>query len=184
MAFTRLFLDGGNKTNQAKLIASSVRATSYSSSPKVIDSFDKVMIISTNTVSFRITMIGGSESYRNKKIEFRGGSILKSTFKYSIEETLVQVIHDDGEVVVKRGIWVEGEGLCAIYDLDEGHFKFVCTTRFELNIMLATQDLRMKDPKEDERLCSECGVPMQEGYYFESDGTQYCGEECLTKVIT
>lgn len=42
----------------------------------------------------------------------------------------------------------------------------------------------MKDPEEDGRLYSECGVPMQEGFYFESDVTQYCCEICLTKVIT
>ncbi len=96
----------------------------------------------------------------------------------------IQVVDDSGSIVVQNGILVESDQFCAIYDIDEGHFKFVCTTRFELNIMLATQDFRMKDPEEDERLCSECGVPMQEGYYFESDGTQYCGVDCLTKVIT
>ena len=25
---------------------------------------------------------------------------------------------------------------------------------------------------------------MQEGFYFESDGTQYCSEKCLTEVIS
>lgn len=50
--------------------------------------------------------------------------------------------------------------------------------------MLVTQGLRMKDPEEEEPLCSECGITMQEGFYFESDGTQYCSEKCLTKVIT
>ena len=39
----------------------------------------------------------------------------------------------------------------------------------------------MKDPEEDERLCSECGTPMQEGFYFESDGTQYCSEEMFNE---
>ncbi|MBO0602629.1 hypothetical protein I2483_13255 [Sporosarcina sp. E16_3] len=96
----------------------------------------------------------------------------------------IQVVDDSGAIVVQNGILVESDQFCAIYDIDEGHFKFVCTTSFELNIMLATQDLRMKDPEEEERLCSECGITMQEGFYFESDGTQYCSEECLTKVIT
>ncbi len=96
----------------------------------------------------------------------------------------IQVLDDSGSIVVQNGILVESDQFCAIYDIDEGHFKFVCTTSLELSIMLATQDLRMKDPEEDESLCSQCGTPMQEGFYFESDGTQYCGEECLTKVIT
>ncbi len=109
---------------------------------------------------------------------------MKQTTKYTIKETPVQVIRDQGEVVVKSGVLIEGEQLCVIYDLDEGHFKFVCATRFVLNSMLATQDLRMKALEENERLCSECETPMQAGFYFESDATQYCSEECLTKVIT
>ncbi|WP_210471696.1 hypothetical protein [Sporosarcina sp. 6E9] len=36
----------------------------------------------------------------------------------------------------------------------------------------------------DERLCSQCNIPMFEGFYFESNGTHYCSEECLTKVIS
>ena len=42
----------------------------------------------------------------------------------------------------------------------------------------------MKDPYEEERLCSECGVPMQEGFYFESDATSIAVKNVLTKVIT
>lgn len=96
----------------------------------------------------------------------------------------IQVVDDSGQIVVQNGILVESDQFCAIYDIDEGHFKFVCTTSFELSIMLATQDLHIRDPEEEERLCSECGTPMQEGFCFESDATQYCSEECLTKVIT
>ena len=96
----------------------------------------------------------------------------------------IQVLDDSGSIVVQNGILVESDQFCAIYDIDEGHFKFVCTTRYELNIILTTQDLRVKDPEEDERLCSQCGKSMQEGFCFESDATQYCSEECLTKVIT
>ena len=96
----------------------------------------------------------------------------------------IQVLDDSGSILVKNGILVECDQFCAIYDIDEGHFKFVCTTRFELDIILIAQDLRMKDPEEDERLCSECGTTMQEGFYFESDGTQYCSKKCLMKVIT
>jgi len=68
---------------------------------------------------------------------------MKPTIKYDIEETLVQVIHDDGEVVVKRGVWLEGEGLCAIYDLDENWFPFVCTISGDLGHMLATRFLNV-----------------------------------------
>jgi len=96
----------------------------------------------------------------------------------------IQVLDDSGSIVVQNGVLVGCDQFCAIYDIDEGHFKFVCTTRFELDIILIAQDLRIKDPEEDERLCSECGTPMQEGFYFESDGIQYCSKKCLMKVIT
>ena len=117
---------------------------------------------------------------------------MKATIKYKIKETLVQLIHDNGEVVVKNGVLIEGEQLCTIYDLDEESFPFVCTLVHELKHMLSTQGLSTRvvnweggmDIEEEERLCSECGVPMQEGFYFESDAAQYCSEECLTKVIT
>ena len=93
------------------------------------------------------------------------------------------MLDDNGSMIIRNGILVEGDTLCAIYDMNEEHFKFVYTTCFELGVALATQGLRMKDPEEEERLCSECGTPMQEGFCFESDGTQYCSGECLTKVI-
>jgi len=76
------------------------------------------------------------------------------------------VLDDGSAIIVQSGILVESDQFCTIYDLDEGHFKYVCTTRFELDIILIAQDLRLKDPEEDERLCSECGTPMQEGFYF------------------
>lgn len=87
-------------------------------------------------------------------------------------------------MIVHNGILVEGDELCAIYNVDDENFKFVYTTRFELSVALATQGLRMKDSEEEERLCSECGAPMQEGFCIESDASQYCSEKCLTKVIT
>ncbi|MER2090645.1 MAG: hypothetical protein ABS920_12970 [Sporosarcina sp.] len=64
---------------------------------------------------------------------------MKPTIKYDIEETLIQLIHDDGEVVVKRAVWIEGEGLCAIFDLDEEWFPYVCTISGDLGHLLATQ---------------------------------------------
>lgn len=51
----------------------------------------------------------------------------------------IQVLDSSGEIIIQNGILVEGDKVCAIYDLDEWVFKFICTTRFELNIELATQ---------------------------------------------
>ena len=70
---------------------------------------------------------------------------MKPTFKYRIKETPVQVIHDDEGVVVKNGVLIEGEQLCAIYDLDEMWFPFVCTLLEDLGHMLATQYLSMRE---------------------------------------
>ncbi len=36
----------------------------------------------------------------------------------------------------------------------------------------------------DERLCTQCNKPMVEGFYFESNGNQYCDEKCLSKFIS
>lgn len=94
------------------------------------------------------------------------------------------MLEENGETRVENGVLVESDGICAIYDMDEECFKFVCTLRFELDTILATQNLHMKEVEEDERRCSECGKSMKEGFYFESDETQYCSEECLLKVIT
>ncbi|WP_399630149.1 hypothetical protein [Sporosarcina sp. SG10008] len=96
----------------------------------------------------------------------------------------IQVVDGSGVKVIQNGILVESVELCTIYDIDKEHFKYVYTTRFELSTALSTQDLRMKDPEEEERLCSECHTSMREGFCFESDGTKYCSVECLTKVIT
>lgn len=96
----------------------------------------------------------------------------------------IQVVDEDGTIVMQDGIFIESDNICAIYDVHEGFFKFACATRFELNNMLIAQDLRMIDLEEEERLCSGCGVPMQEGFHFESDATQYCSEKCLMQVIT
>ena len=74
-----------------------------------------------------------------------------------------------------------GKGLCEI-DMD-GYFDFVCTAGYELDHIPATRNLTLKELSEDRR-CSQCESLMQEGFYFESDGTQYCSEECLTKVIS
>ena len=100
--------------------------------------------------------------------------------KFDLKETNIQLLEDNGEIFLENGILVEGEGLCAIYA--NSSFDFVCTTGCELGNILATQNLTLKELKE-ERLCSQCESAMQEGFYFESDGTQYCSETCLTKVI-
>ncbi|MER2090643.1 MAG: hypothetical protein ABS920_12960 [Sporosarcina sp.] len=96
----------------------------------------------------------------------------------------IQVIDSSGAMVVQNGILVESERVCAIYDMDEEDFKFVCTTRYELNTILAAQDFRMKYLEKIERFCSECRTAMEEDFCFEFDATLYCSEECLTKVIT
>ncbi|WP_322555770.1 hypothetical protein [Sporosarcina beigongshangi] len=94
------------------------------------------------------------------------------------------MLNENGEIIIDDGILIESDEICAIYDTNKGCFEFICETRFELSILLTAQDLRIKNPDEEERLCSECGVLMQEGFVFESDATQYCSEECLTQVIT
>ncbi len=69
---------------------------------------------------------------------------MKPTIQYRIKETLVQVIHDEGEVVVKNGVLIEGEQLCVIYDLDEESFPFVCTLGHDLDHLLSTRGLSMQ----------------------------------------
>ena len=101
-----------------------------------------------------------------------------------IKSASIQLLDDSGKIVIQNAILVESDRVCTIYDMDEEDFKFICTTLIELNTILASQGLRMKDQEEDERYCSECGVEMDEGFVFESDTTLYCSEKCLTKVIT
>jgi len=88
-------------------------------------------------------MIGGSERHRDRN-EFRGGAILKPKIKYDIEETLVQGIHDDGEVVVKYGVLIEGEQLSLIYDCDGEFLSFVSNSNQDLAHMLSTQNLSLQ----------------------------------------
>ncbi|AOV06458.1 hypothetical protein [Sporosarcina ureilytica] len=101
--------------------------------------------------------------------------------KINLEETEIQLLDDNGDVFLEKGILIEGDGLCAIYS--NGSFDFVCTAGYELDHILTSQNLTLQELTE-ERLCSHCKSPMQEGFYFESDGTQYCSKECLTKVIS
>ncbi|WP_277586471.1 hypothetical protein [Psychrobacillus antarcticus] len=57
--------------------------------------------------------------------------------------------------------------------------------KFELDTLLDTQYLRIEVLKEDElRLCSELGNIMNEGYYFEYNGTHNYSRNCLEKVVT
>ena len=100
--------------------------------------------------------------------------------KFAFKKTNIQLIESDVEVFLENGFLFEGESLCAIYA--NGSFDFICTVRHELDHIIATQNLTLKELKE-ERFCSQCESEMQEGFYFESDGTQYCSETCLTKVI-
>ncbi len=96
----------------------------------------------------------------------------------------VQVVNKNGLIIIDDGILIESDEICTIYDMNEGFFKYVCTTRLELSTILTTQNLRVKDLDEEDRLCSQCGTMKQEGFVFESDATQYCSEKCLTQVIT
>ena len=70
---------------------------------------------------------------------------MKPTIKYKLKETPVQVIHDNGEIIVRNGVLVGGERLCAIYDLDEEWFPFVCTIIEDLGHILATECVSMWD---------------------------------------
>lgn len=101
--------------------------------------------------------------------------------EFNVEKTNIQLLEDDGEVYLENGVLIEGDGLCAIYV--DGYFDFVCTTIMELGHILAARNLIIQELKE-ERLCSQCDSTMKEGFYFESDGTQYCSEDCLKKVIS
>jgi len=102
----------------------------------------------------------------------------------NLKETPIQLLDDQEEVVIEKALLIEGDGLCAVYDLEEEYFKFVASMRFDLDNMLATEYLNINEVGKDERFCSNCERPMKEGFYFESDDTQYCGEDCLKKVIS
>lgn len=100
---------------------------------------------------------------------------------YDIKKTEIRLLEENGKVFLEQGLLIEGDGLYAIYS--KGTFDFVCTEKDELNQILASENLILQEIAE-ERHCSQCNQSMQEGFYFESDGTQYCNEECLTKVIS
>lgn len=96
-------------------------------------------------------------------------------------KTDICLVDENNQVFLEGGILIEGNGLCAIYT--DGYFNFVCTSVDELSDLLKAKKLFIREIKE-ERLCSECKRPMREGFYFESDGTQYCSEKCLTSVVS
>lgn len=104
-----------------------------------------------------------------------------SLLRLDIVQTEIFLMNQSGRVVLEKAILIEGDGLIAIYS--DAHFDFVCTTKNELIRRLAIKGLLLQEIVED-RNCSKCGKSMQEGFYFESDGTQYCSETCLTKVIS
>lgn len=85
---------------------------------------------------------------------------MKPMIQYKIRETAVQVIHDDGEIVIMNGILIEGDQLCAIYDLDDKSFSLACALIEDLYHMLSFQDLSMRVGEfEGEKMlyvCNEC----------------------------
>ena len=54
--------------------------------------------------------------------------------KLNFKSADIQVLDGNGTIVVQNGILVESDEICAIYDVDEEHFKFIYTTRFELSM--------------------------------------------------
>jgi hypothetical protein len=100
---------------------------------------------------------------------------------FDVEKITIQLLEYNDEVYLEKGILIEGDGLCVIYA--DGYFDFVCTARSELEHILAARNLTIKELKEG-RHCTQCESLMQRGFYFESDGTEYCSKDCLTKVIS
>lgn len=107
---------------------------------------------------------------------------MKPMIQYEIQETAVQVIHDNGEIVIMNGILIEGDQLCAIYDLDDKSFSFTCALIEDLGHMLSFQDLsiRVRELEGEKMLyvCNECHE-MHEG---ETYLCQVCGCESLRIV--
>lgn len=123
---------------------------------------------------------------------------LKQTILYRIIEIPVQVRHDQGEVVVKNGVLIEGEQLCVIYDCDGEYYPFVSTSNHELVHMLSTQylsllvgnwkegveieDCEVHESNCDEKMlyvCSECHEMHADETYI----CQVCDCESLRIVL-
>ena len=103
---------------------------------------------------------------------------MKPMIKYQIQETPIQVVHDNGEVVIKNGILLEGDQLCAIYDTDEASFSFVCTMIDDLTRMLSTQSLSIRADEKMLYVCNECHEMHADETYI----CQACNCESLRLV--
>lgn len=106
--------------------------------------------------------------------------------QYRIQETAVQVIHDDREVTVKNGVLIEGDQLCTIYDLDGESFLFVCTSVHDLTHMLASQGLSVQIGNGEAETADECNEKMlyvcNECHELHEDETHTC-ELCQCKSL-
>ncbi|WP_318616241.1 hypothetical protein [Sporosarcina sp. YIM B06819] len=107
---------------------------------------------------------------------------MKLMIQYRIQETQVQVIQDDGEIVIMNGILIEGDQLCTIYDLDDKSFSFACALIEDLDQMLSFQGLsmRVEEPSDEKMLyvCNECHEMHEDKTYV----CQVCDSESMRIV--
>lgn len=96
-------------------------------------------------------------------------------------KTEIQLFSKQDDIILEKGILIEGDGLCTIYAKDR--FEYIGTEKQELLQKLVEEGIFLREVQE-KRLCSKCGDSMCEGFYFESDNTQYCSEVCLIQVVS
>jgi len=73
---------------------------------------------------------------------------------FNLKRTPIQLVDDNGEVVLQNALLVEGDGLCAIYDIEESHFDYIASFDFDLDNILATERLNIVKIDKEECLCS------------------------------
>lgn len=107
---------------------------------------------------------------------------MKPMIQYKIRETAVQVIHDNGEIVIMNGILIEGDQLCTIYDLDDKSFSFACALIEDLHHMLSFQDLSIRvEEFEEEKMLYVCNG-CHEMYEDKTCRCQVCDCESMRLV--
>lgn len=101
-----------------------------------------------------------------------------------VETTPVYLIHEEKKIKKLRLI-KEIATFVTICDPETNHIGPVCNSRDELEAYFTKKGYRIQNLNEDEyRICSKCERVTQAGFLFESDGTVYCSENCLTQVIS